>query len=166
MEGSGRGSCPAVGLSSQSHPMVVELTVARVVRPITAWYGIMPAMPATSFHPACSPGICAGRPSLWRQQATGLAYRSVLSLHRALRATVLPTLHCRYSAPHSLRTQIPAGSSRAFRHVTSATHAREATALEYMNQRLSLSDTATPHTTRTPPHSIQRPRRIAYKPPA
>ena len=48
---SGRGSCPAVGLSSQSRPIVVELTVARAVSPIAAWYG---DMPATSFHPAAA----------------------------------------------------------------------------------------------------------------
>jgi hypothetical protein len=103
---------------------------------------------------------CAGRPSLWRQRATGLAYRSVLSLHRARRTTVPPTLHCRYSAPHSLRTQIPAGSSRAIRHVTSAPHAREATALEYMNQYLHRA--TPPHRHR---HRIQSPRRTAAPPP-
>ena len=149
---SGRGSCPAVGLSSQSGPIVVELTVARAVSPIAAWYGECqpPRFTPLQWQPwhLC----CAGRPSLWRQRATGLAYRSVLSLHRALRTTVLPTLHCRYSAPHSLRAQIPAGSSRAIRHVTSAAQAREATALEYMNQYLTFTERRRHSQTKPPPN--------------
>ena len=144
---SGRGSCPAVGLSSQSRPIVVELTVARAVSPIAAWYGErQPPRFTPLLRCSGSPGICAvlagPRSGGSGRQPTGLAYRSVLSLHGALRTTVLPTLHCRYSAPHSLRTQIPAGSSRAIRHVTSATHAREAKAkaLQYMNQYLNLTE--------------------------